>query len=277
MRVALTRSAEEFAARAGALLAAGPETNLHATVLGAVRADPGGARDALFATVEVRGEVVALALRTPPWPLLASGMEEGAAAALMEGWLREDAGVPGLVAPQPAAAHIAAAWERLSGGRARIATEEAAHRLEHVIAPPRPAAGALRAARDSDRSLLVRWSADFTREAGVPHSDPERSVNRGLAAGELFVWEDGEPACMVGVHMEVAGVVRLGPVYTPPARRGRGYATSAVAAASQAALARGAHACMLFTDLANPTSNRIYAALGYERFADWREYRFAPA
>ena len=277
MPVALTRSAEEFAARAGALLAAGPQTNIHATVLGAVRADPAGSREALFATVEARGEVVALALRTPPWPLLASAMEAAAAAALMAQWLPEDPRVPGLVAPQPAASHIAAAWERLSGGCARIATEEAAHRLERVLAPARPAPGALRAARDGDRSLLVRWSADFAREAGVPHSDPERSVNRGLAAGELFVWEDGAPVCMVGVHMEVAGVVRLGPVYTPPARRERGYATSAVAAASEAALARGAHACMLFTDLANPTSNRIYAAVGYERFADWREYRFAPA
>jgi predicted GNAT family acetyltransferase len=123
----------------------------------------------------------------------------------------------------------------------------------------------------------VRWSAEFVREAGVPHGDAERSVARGLAAGELFLWEDGKPVCMVGVHVQVAGVVRLGPVYTPPDRRARGYATSAVAAASEAALARGAHACMLFTDLENPTSNRIYAAVGYERFADWREYRFAAA
>lgn len=277
MRVALTRSAEEFAARAGALLGAGPETNIHATVLASIRADPGGAPEALFATVEVRGKVVALALRTPPWPLLASSMEEAQAAALMQDWLREDAAVPGLVAPQPAASRIAAAWQRLSGGRATVATEEAAHRLERVVAPARPAPGALRAAREGDRALLVRWTGDFVREAKVPHGDAERSVARGLAAGELFVWEDGDPACMVGVHVAVAGVVRLGPVYTPPDRRAHGYATSAVAAASEAALARGAHTCMLFTDLSNPTSNRIYAAVGYERFADWREYRFAAA
>jgi predicted GNAT family acetyltransferase len=277
LHVALTRSAEEFAARAGALLAAGPQTNVHATVLRAVRADPDGAGEALFATVEVGGEVVALALRTPPWPLLASAMAEDAAGALMEEWLREDAGISGLVAPMPAAALIAAAWERRSGRRASVAIEEAAHRLERVLAPARPAPGALRAGREDDRALLVRWSTEFAREAGVTHRDAERSVNRSLAAGELFIWEDGEPACMVGVHVEVAGVVRLGPVYTPPERRGRGYASSAVAAASEGALARGAHACMLFTDLANPTSNRIYAAVGYERFADWREYRFAAA
>ncbi|HXR14108.1 MAG TPA: GNAT family N-acetyltransferase [Solirubrobacteraceae bacterium] len=275
LRVALTRSAEEFAARAGALLAAGPQTNLHATVLGAIRSDPSGRPDALFATVEDRGEVVALALRSPPRPLIASEMEEAAAADLVEAWLREDAGLPGVVAPAPAASHIAAAWERLRGGKATLATAEAAHRLERVLAPERPAPGALRAGRESDRALLVRWSIDFAREAEVDYGDAERIVDRRLAAGGLLVWEHGGPVSMVGVNDEVAGVVRLGPVYTPPEHRGRGYATSAVAAASEAALARGAHACMLFTDLANPTSNRIYAAVGYERFADWREYRFA--
>jgi hypothetical protein len=40
------------------------------------------------------------------------------------------------------------------------------------------------------------------------------------------------------------------------------------------ALAAGARQCMLFTDLANPTSNQIYAAVGYRRCGDWEEYAF---
>jgi hypothetical protein len=28
---------------------------------------------------------------------------------------------------------------------------------------------------------------------------------------------------------------------------------------------------MLFTDVANPTSNKIYAAVGYRRTGDWEE------
>jgi predicted GNAT family acetyltransferase len=31
---------------------------------------------------------------------------------------------------------------------------------------------------------------------------------------------------------------------------------------------------MLFTDLANPTSNKIYAEIGYRRVADWEEHAF---
>lgn len=79
---------------------------------------------------------------------------------------------------------------------------------------------------------------------------------------------------MVGINRPVAGAVRVGPVYTPPALRGRGYAGTAVAEASRRALAGGARSCMLYTDLANPTSNKIYAEVGYRRAGDWEEHDF---
>ena len=82
------------------------------------------------------------------------------------------------------------------------------------------------------------------------------------------------PASLVSVAPAVAGVARIGPVYTPPERRRRGYAGMAVAEVSRRLLARGVHTCMLFTDLANPTSNKIYAEVGYRRFGDWEEYEF---
>jgi predicted GNAT family acetyltransferase len=56
--------------------------------------------------------------------------------------------------------------------------------------------------------------------------------------------------------------------------RGRGYGSSAAAAASRRALAAGAHTCMLLTDLGNPTSNKIYAHIGYRRFADFAMFEF---
>ena len=31
---------------------------------------------------------------------------------------------------------------------------------------------------------------------------------------------------------------------------------------------------MLYTDLANPTANKIYAEVGYRRFGDWEEHAF---
>jgi predicted GNAT family acetyltransferase len=72
-------------------------------------------------------------------------------------------------------------------------------------------------------------------------------------------------------------VVRISTVYTPPALRGRGYASAMVAAASQHALDGGAAACTLNTDLANPTSNKIYQAVGYRPVRDTQIWRFASA
>jgi predicted GNAT family acetyltransferase len=63
-------------------------------------------------------------------------------------------------------------------------------------------------------------------------------------------------------------MTRLGPVYTPPERRGHRYGSAATAAATQWALDAGARHVVLFTDLANPVSNSIYPRLGYRLVHD---------
>jgi len=114
---------------------------------------------------------------------------------------------------------------------------------------------------------------EFVREAGlIGAAQAAAMVDSSLGRDSLLVWDDGLPVSMIGVNPAVAGVVRIGPVYTPPPQRRRGYAGTAVAAVSRRALAAGAERCMLFTDLANPTSNRIYASVGYRRVGDWNEH-----
>jgi predicted GNAT family acetyltransferase len=105
-------------------------------------------------------------------------------------------------------------------------------------------------------------------------AEAERSVDMRMASGGLRIWEDGGPVSFLAVTPAINRIVRIGPVYTPPAHRRRGYAGTAVAAASRDALATGADRCMLFTDVENPTSNKIYAEVGYERFGDWEEHAF---
>jgi predicted GNAT family acetyltransferase len=91
----------------------------------------------------------------------------------------------------------------------------------------------------------------------------------------MQLWiDDGVPVSMTGVGARTPNGVRIGPVYTPPARRGRGYASNLVAAASQAELDAGTRAIFLFTDLANPTSNHIYQAIGFEPVTDIDRYTF---
>ncbi|MBV8217837.1 MAG: GNAT family N-acetyltransferase [Solirubrobacterales bacterium] len=278
MRFVLTRDATEFGARTERLLAAHIECNVLATVLMSVL--DGVYRDAgaLFCYgVAEDDEVRFAAMRTPPHPLLASPLDADAAQ-FVELWLRADPDVDRVTSIPETARAIAAAWAGQTGGSTRCAIREAMHTLEDVREPPRPSPGELRLAKAEDRSLLIAWLEEFVSEAGLAGaSEAAPMVDARIRRDGLLLWEDTQPVSMVGVTPEVAGVVRLGPVYTPPALRRRGYAGSAVAAVSRRALAQGARQCMLYTDLDNATSNRIYAEVGYRRIGDWEEIALVPA
>jgi RimJ/RimL family protein N-acetyltransferase len=273
VRYVLTRDPEEFAARTERLLSARLECNVLATVLMNVLEGTHRDHPPIFALgLTEQDEVSFAALRTPPWPLLASPLEPGGAEPLIAQWLQVDPEVSGVSGLPETTRAIAAAWRRRTGGTSRRTFSEAMHVLEHVLDPPRPAAGALRLPEPAERDLMVTWMKDFVEEARlVGAAQAEQMTDAWLRRRGLLLWDDGQPVSMVGVNRAVAGVVRLGPVYTPPALRRRGYAGTAVAAASRRALAAGATRCMLFTDLANPTSNKIYAEVGYRRCGDWEE------
>ena len=74
-----------------------------------------------------------------------------------------------------------------------------------------------------------------------------------------------------------AGQARIGPVYTPPELRGRGFGGAATVAITQAALDDGADGVVLFSDLTNLASNTLYQRLGYRPVSDWTVLRFGTA
>jgi predicted GNAT family acetyltransferase len=125
---------------------------------------------------------------------------------------------------------------------------------------------------------MLGWMRAFGRESGVVLEDGAEVIVDGRTADAgLWVWDHHGPVSMLATAPPVAGAVRIGPVYTPPEYRRRGYAGTAVAAASREALARGARRCVLFTDAANPTSNKIYVEIGYRQFGEHEEYEFLEA
>ncbi|HUA69915.1 MAG TPA: GNAT family N-acetyltransferase [Solirubrobacteraceae bacterium] len=278
MRFVLTRDPGEFAARTERLLLERIECNVLATVLmNVLDGAYADSRAVLCYGVGDGDEVLFAALRTPPHPLIASPLE-GSATALVDVWLQADPGLDRVTSVPDTARAIAAAWRKRTGGTPRRAMREAMHILDEVRDPPRPAAGELRLADAADRSLLVGWMRDFIVEAGISGATQAGSmVDARMRRDGLLVWDDEQPVSMVGVTPPVAGVVRLGPVYTPPPQRRRGYAGAAVAATSRRALAHGAERCMLYTDLDNPTSNKIYAEVGYRRSSDWEEIALESA
>lgn len=109
----------------------------------------------------------------------------------------------------------------------------------------------------------------FVVEAHDSLRSTDAVADRALDEGHLHVWLDpaGEAVAMACRRPVLAGSARIGPVYTPPQHRGHGYGSGVTAAATHAVLADGG-VPVLFTDLANPTSNKIYRALGYRPVED---------
>jgi len=233
-----------------------------------------------FASVtDDAGRIAGATLRTPPHNQVLSWIDDlGAVDALVEA-LRDEP-LPGVLGPTEAAARFAAGWTDATGQPSRVEVAERIFRLSRVIPPDRPAAGTWRLAEPRDRDLIARWVVDFAEEAvpdAAPILDPAAAADRWIArAGRVaYLWEEGgEVVSWVGAGGETPHGIRIGPVYTPPHLRGRGYASSLTAAASADQLERGRRFCFLFTDLANPTSNKIYRAIGYEPVCDVDQYRF---
>ncbi|WP_405062343.1 GNAT family N-acetyltransferase [Kribbella sp. NBC_01505] len=176
-----------------------------------------------------------------------------------------DEAVPGGVAGEAAAAQrFADRWCERRGGRAQEAMRTRLHKLiTHT--PLTAEAGTARLMRAEDADLITDWG-----QAGFPELRGSHDwAAQRLADETMWIWEvDGEPVSMVGYHMPIFGVCRVGPVYTPEMHRRRGYAGALTSRVTAEILAQSNLAC-LYTDLANPTSNKIYAQIGYEPVADF--------
>jgi predicted GNAT family acetyltransferase len=274
---------DEFLAAAGEFLAAREaEHNLMLGICSSIRAStaPVAENPPTFATVtDAGGRIVAASLRTPPRNQLLSWIDEPQAVDALVDDLR-GSDLPGLLGPKDPAARFVRRWTDLTGQAAHVEVAERIFRLDRVIPPGRPAEGDWRFGGPHDRDLIARWWSAFVAEAfpeGPALDDAAAVADRVIASDNiwLYLWEDGgEVVSLVGSSGETPNGIRIGPVYTPPEHRKRGYASALTAAASQDQLDRGRRFVFLFTDLANPTSNKIYQAIGYEPVCDVDMYRF---
>jgi GNAT superfamily N-acetyltransferase len=259
-----TDDVDVFLGTAGPSLAARPAENTQIlTVTATLRLHGprayGGAAPLLGWWRGADGEIAGTLVQTPPYPPLL-----GSVAPEAVGPLTAALPLTRINADRATAERIAAGWP----GH-RVDQEQRLHRLATLI-PPSPApAGRPRAAAPADRELLVGWVRDFADGTGQPGTHAERAVDERIASGRLTLWEDeGVPVSMAGLSPRIAGMVRVSTVYTPPERRGRGYAAGVTAEISRAAREAGAREVLLFTDLANPTSNGVYRRIGYRPVSD---------
>lgn len=220
----------------------------------------------LWLTIEDSDEVVGCACRTSPWRMVLSPLDAAAAETLGSALPGIDPGIPGFVGPASAVETVAAA----AGWPIRRDMSELLRVLRDYTPPTLPE-GRPRLAGDDDLTLVVEWTYQFAADANLDAVGIEESVRSRM--GSLWLWEvDGEPVAMAGHAPIVAtpggSVGRLGPVFTPAAHRRRGYGTAITAHLTEVVRAQ-ADTVMLVTDEANPDSNSIYAALGYEQVAEF--------
>lgn len=230
-------------------------------------------------TVEADDGVAGAAMMTPPHNLWLARPADSSVLELLARELdARGVTLPGVTAAQPEVDAFAAEWERLRGVSRLLLHAQGIYAVSDVRMPA-DVPGALRDATAEDRQLLIDWWRAFVAEAlheGGPEADAEEPIDRRLldGVGGLVIWDDADPVSFAGYGGQTPNGVRIGPVYTPPEYRRRGYGGALTAALSRRLLGEGKRYCFLYTDLANPTSNAIYERIGYRRVCESAEFRF---
>lgn len=283
MRARLHRDLAEFTALAWPLLQADPiRHNLALTALALLsRVPEAAARSPVLLSVHRAGVLAGAAVRMPPYDLMVSGLPAECAGAAVEVLAPNYQGLPGAVGPRNEAEGFAHRWSARTGTSAH---ERMAQRVFALgqLTPPRGVRGAPRRADAGDLELLAQWREEFAGEAtgglrghGTARQQAEGSLAAGTAA---LLWEiAGQPVAWASATAPVAGMSRIGPVYTPPRYRGHGYGSAVAAAAAGWARQAGAQHVVLVTDLANPVSNAIYPRIGFCPMHDAVEIAFTPS
>jgi L-amino acid N-acyltransferase YncA len=187
--------------------------------------------------------------------------------------------LPGVIGPAREAERFASAWARERGCGEVLAVDQRVFELTEVCWPA-PVPGRMRPILPADLELVTRWGQGFDEEALPPRErrsiDQARDrMSKRIRDGNLFGWAvHDQLVSMAGLARPTARTISVNSVYTPPAQRRRGFASALVAALSEEGLRRGKLSCVLYTDLANPTSNAIYQKIGYRPVCDSRNYSF---
>jgi GNAT superfamily N-acetyltransferase len=299
----LTSDVAAFADRAGPFLRSSPVRHtVLLTVLAALRSrgpHAYGDRDPILGWwTAADGEVCGALMQTPPFPLTLTRVPPEAVPAAAEALAAHllpaspssavppagSASLPGGSAVSPgggvpplSAANLlvgdvpafTAAWQSHAGGTARAGRRTRLFRLEKLTPPNRFPPGAARLATAADRPLLLDWFEAFHEVIDERPADLGALIDDRLSHDGLVLWETaGTPVAMAACSRAEAGMIRIQYVYTPPEHRRQGFGAAATTAATRNALDAGASEVVLFTDLANPTSNALYPRLGYRPIED---------
>ena len=140
------------------------------------------------------------------------------------------------------------------------------YRMDELLPAEHPCSGGPELARADDTKLLCKLWHDASLEMEGFDHDEEFCLDRvsgHLKDGTLYVWRDdhGELVAMVGWR-STPPFSKIGPVYTLPGQRRKGYAINLVYVVSEQILHNGLTP-ILYTDANYPASNACYKKIGY--------------
>jgi predicted GNAT family acetyltransferase len=216
------------------------------------------------------GDVRAMMMRTAPHKLVLSPMAADAVEPSARAVYDADPDVPGVTGSRGLVDAFISAFSKHTSRRLEPTIERQLWiyklgPLEEAAAAP----GSWRVADETDVGLLTPWWWAFAEETDVERHGLEEALHGAVKEGRVFLWVvDGAAVCAVGtspvVDVPSGSIVRIGPVYTPPSQRRRGYAGQLTHVVSSRLVEQG-HGVMLFTDADNATSNGVYTRLGYQK------------
>jgi uncharacterized protein len=225
-------------------------------------------------------QIVGGAIRFPANKLLLARMAQlNAIAVLIEDMMIDLTDTPGVMGLPFDSRTAAAYWAVRTLTRVQPGMPQRIYQLEQVR-PPQGVAGNPRWAAEADRALMTDWMFGFQQDSfgHATREQAERTASSRMDAPQagMMIWEaDGMPVSCAAYSGYTPNGVRIGPVYTPPQQRRKGYGAAVTAALSQYLLDQGRRAVYLFTDLRNETSNHIYQTIGYQAVTDVGEWWFS--
>lgn len=275
MRVSLHRTRDDFAPVVGAVYLPDPVTfTVELTTLRtpALDAEP------IMLSVTDGDAAVGAAVQVSDAALLTTGLDPAHADHVAGALAQDHRHLPAVRGTRCSTTAFVAAWRNLTGLDAELTDVEPLYRLVDLTEPA-GVAGQGRLALGREVELLVDWLDAFFVEAFHAPTDPaaRRAYldDIAVADGDVVVWTAGStPVSMARVHAPLAGMSRIGPVYTPPQHRGHGYAAAVTVAAARHAHRRGAHEVVLFADAANSVANRVYRRIGFAAIDEHVQYAF---
>ena len=172
-------------------------------------------------------EAVGVVVQSPPeYPATLTPMGPRAVMVLVDAIAEAGVTLPGVNGDAATAASFAGQWSERCKSAATPFQGTRLYELLELGEVPRTE-GHLRQAGPRDRSLMILWTSAFQDEIGESANDTELRVDRALAAGQIWLWDQtGETTSMTVSREPAQGVVRLSGVYTPPKKRKRGYAAA---------------------------------------------------